>query len=328
MKSLISQSIALSLFFLVMTCYHCFAMKMDNRCNSDSELICPKLLCVTSGSAYTDIDALACAVALAELHNCSAVLPGTFNSTIPHSVRKWDFKFSREFSEKYISFIIVDVSNPTYFPHHIKREQIVEVFDHHFGFQNYWGNTGKIEPVGACATLIFELFKDKTPSATTANLLYTAIIANTLNFKASVTTPRDIAAFEKLKDFISLPENWVEKYYSEVENKVLEDLETSIKNDTKILGNGWAVAQIELYNPSTLFGSSKFLDSLWNSMKEHSHWLLTLPSISEGKNYFVTNSWDIQKVLSEKVQSNWLGLRGVSDKLYLRKEILKITNLK
>ncbi|MBR1734555.1 MAG: hypothetical protein IJ730_03785 [Alphaproteobacteria bacterium] len=45
-------------------------------------------LCVTSGTAYTDIDILACAIAFAELNNCIAVLPGIFNATISKSMRK------------------------------------------------------------------------------------------------------------------------------------------------------------------------------------------------------------------------------------------------
>ena len=50
-------------------------------------------LCVTSGTAYTDIDVLACATAFAELNDCIMVLPGTFNATISKSIRKWNLNF-------------------------------------------------------------------------------------------------------------------------------------------------------------------------------------------------------------------------------------------
>ena len=50
-------------------------------------------LCVTSGTAYTDIDVLACAIAFAELNNCDVVLPGIFNATISESMRNWNLNW-------------------------------------------------------------------------------------------------------------------------------------------------------------------------------------------------------------------------------------------
>ena len=215
-------------------------------------------LCVTGGAAYTDIDVLACAIAFAELKNCVAILPGAFNATIPESIRKWDLNFSTKFSKSYEQVVVVDVSNPKYFPPQISEDKIVKVFDHHAGFENYWKEKGQIEFVGACATLIFELFGYKKLSPVSANLLYTAIFANTLNFNASVTSARDIQAFEKLKKFIELPENWIEQYYAEVEKGIFENFDKAIKNDTKILSNGWAISQIELYDAASILKNQNF----------------------------------------------------------------------
>ena len=120
--------------------------------------------------------ALACAIAFGELKNCDIVLPGKFNSTISNSIRKWDLNFSEKFLYDYKKFVLVDASNPKYFPSNVSHEKIKKVFDHHFGFENYWETSEQIEFVGACATLIFELFKDKAPSSVTANLLCTARI--------------------------------------------------------------------------------------------------------------------------------------------------------
>ena len=61
--------------------------------------------CVTSGSAYTDIDALACAVGYAELFGCDAVLPGKFNSTIPQCVRDLKFNYLTDFTKPYNKFV-------------------------------------------------------------------------------------------------------------------------------------------------------------------------------------------------------------------------------
>ena len=161
--------------------------------------------CVTSGSAYTDIDALACAIGYAELCGCDAVLPGKFNSTIPQCVQDFGFKYLTGFRKDYDSFVIVDMSDPRYLPDCVSVDKVEMVFDHHLGFADFWQEKCQIESIGACATMIFELFKDVKPSVKTANLLYTAIFANTLNFKAKVTTDRDLRAAEKLKNFINLP---------------------------------------------------------------------------------------------------------------------------
>ncbi len=159
-------------------------------------------------------------------------------------------------------------------------------------------------------------------------MLYTAIFANTLNFKASVTTERDKKAFEELKPFIDLPANWIEQYYSEIESDIFKNFEEAIQNDTKILENNWAVAQIELYDAKTLLQKSEFLKTLKKVMSKYSDWLLTMPSISEGKNYLFSNSENIKQILSEKMQTNWNNEVEETKKLYLRKEILKVTGIK
>jgi nanoRNase/pAp phosphatase (c-di-AMP/oligoRNAs hydrolase) len=61
---------------------------------------------VTSGEAFTDIDAFACAIAYGELlklegSNVEVVLPGPLNHSITPTIRSWNFEFKTEpsFSE-------------------------------------------------------------------------------------------------------------------------------------------------------------------------------------------------------------------------------------
>ena len=63
-------------------------------------------------------------------------------------------------------------------------------------------------------------------------------------------------------------------------------------------------------------------------MSDHSDWLLTMPSISEGRNYFITNSEKVKHIIAEKINSDWNDFDAKTQKLYLRKEILKILELK
>ena len=264
-----------------------------------------KKLCVTSGYLYTDIDVLACVLAYAELKNCIAWLPGEFNTTVPKSIRNWNLNFTKEFPKQAEEFVIADFSNYKLFSPEIPQDKIIKVYDHHAGFENYWGNKGQIEFIGACATMIYELFGDRKPSPTVANLLYTAIFANTLNFKANVTTDRDRAAFKKLEKFISLPKDWIKQYYSEVEKDMLFNPLDAIKNDTQNLANGWAISQLELYDAKALIKGRKFPLVLKAFMQEYKNWLLTIPSISEGKNYLISNSSEIRNFMSKKFNAEW-----------------------
>ena len=287
-------------------------------------------LCITTGYKYTDIDALACVIALAELKDCIAVLPGPFNATIPPCIRNLDFKFRAEFPETIEEFIMVDISEPEFFPKQVPLDKIIKVYDHRAGFEEYWGTRGHIEPVGACATLIFELFQEqgRTPSPVTAQLLQTAIYANTLCFCSEVVTQRDMTASQILQNILS--HGFQPTYYKEIEASIISDPEAAVKNDTKILGNGWAIAQLEVENAKIILDHPKFIKALEHCMSGYENWLLTMPSISERQNYFITNSGKIKNALSEKTDVEWNERFGVTDSkhLLLRKEILKLIGVK
>ena len=52
-------------------------------------------------------------------------------------------------------------------------------------------------------------------------------------------------------------------------------------------------------------------------------WFLTSPSISEGKNYLFTKNPEMKKLLEKLIGAKFNGDIGTTDKLWLRKEILK-----
>lgn len=318
-------------FLLLIACVFCSNVP---ACNYEGAFMtdCRKT-CVTSGSAYTDIDTLACAIAYGELKKCDVVLPGKLNGTVPESIRKMcSGHFLNEAAQKYNSFVIVDVSDPRYFPKFVNEDEIEIVFDHHFGFEQHWKDRGNIEFLGACATLIFEEFEaaQEKPSELSANLLYTAIFANTLNFNASITNDRDIKAFKALEKYVDLPKDWIKEYYVEVERVMLSNLEYALTNDIKVLSdNGWAIAQIELYDASSMIKNSEFIEALEKCTSKYSDWILTMPSISEGKNYLISHSDEIKHIFANPhLGVTWDGNVGSTGKLFLRKEILKILGVK
>lgn len=299
------------------------------------------MIVVTSGQQYTDIDALACAVAYAELlrfegKKADAILPGPLNHSVSPTVRSWDFSFSSEGAAEGDQYVIVDVSNPASFARFVKKENIIEIFDHHYGFEEEWqralGENCHIETIGACATLIWEEINRRgyafACSKFSARLLLTAIISNTLNFGAHITNERDRKAYGQLQAIADLPLDWTSNYFSEQEQFVLENVSAAIQGDTKIITipgfeEEVVVGQMELWD------SGAFLNAHINTIKETledygcPQWIMSLPSVGEGKTYFYTESRALQSLFGEILKISFKKNLAVASELWLRKEIRK-----
>jgi len=300
---------------------------------------------ITAGSAYVDIDVLACAVAyknLLKLCQKSAVIvtTGPFNETIPKSVRSWQYTLERKIPStlKNKEYVLVDVSDPLYFEKFVDVSNIYRIFDHHFGFEKYWsskiGERSNIAHVGSCATLIWEEFikynKEGEIDIVSANLLYTAIFANTLDLKASVTSPRDKEAFLELTKFTDLPDNWKKIYYNEIEKSIIGDVRNSVQKDlkrVKINDKRYSIGQIELWDSSLLFKISNLLSlvKLGLDIKKDNpdRWFLIISDITLEKNYIITNDNKTIVELENTIEVSFSGWIGETSKLYMRKEILK-----
>lgn len=288
---------------------------------------------VTSGYQFTDIDALACAISYAELlrtggNKAEAVLPGVLNNSIISEIRKWDLEFKKIPTSVKSKYVLVDISEKDYFAKFVNLENIIEIFDHRNGFESYWNkvleNNSHIENVGSCATLIWEEFKKrnyKTVSTTSANLLYTAIASNTLNFKATVTTSRDKNAFREIEKFIDLPTNWVAEYFKTQDKEKLINPCTAIINDTK--EGEFIIGQLEMWDSKKIIKEG--LLEIKNALTSYNNpkWFLTSPSISEGINYIYTENDSIKKMLTKVIEAEFNGDIGKTKKLWLRKEIMK-----
>ncbi|KKQ41915.1 MAG: Inorganic pyrophosphatase/exopolyphosphatase [Microgenomates group bacterium GW2011_GWC1_37_8] len=289
---------------------------------------------VTSGQPFTDIDALACAIAYAELLkkegiDAEAVLPGSLNKSITKEIKKWKLDFSKNPKFNHAKYVLVDISEPKYFATFVKENDVVEIFDHRYGFENYWkerlGIKSRIEMVGACATLIWEEFVARSNplkiSELSANLLSTAIISNTLNFQASVTTQRDKDSFKEMAKFTNLPRNWAETYYSEQDKEVEGDIKSAILNDTKNIEP--IIVQLELWDSKKII--FKHLKDIEETLAVFgtNNWFLTSPSINEGRNYLYTKNPKVKKLLEKIINAKFDGDIGTTEKLWLRKEILK-----
>ena len=293
---------------------------------------------IVGGKVYADIDVVACISAYTQLLNLKndpaiGVITGPWNQTISQSIKEWPININKTFSEgvDQCHFILVDLSDPKFMEEFVLLENVIEVYDHHYGFETFWKerlpNSTYIEKVGACATLIWEKFKQNNLcpfiSGTNANLLYTAIFANTLNFKSHVTVERDLIAFEELSSYITLPKEWKSTYYQEIADGFDKDLSSHIKRDTKIINfenSFFYFGQIETWNATSIV--NKFAYNF--NPHPNDEWLINIASIEEGCSYLYTNSDRIRHRLREIIDLKSINQHfQLTPRLWLRKELLR-----
>jgi inorganic pyrophosphatase/exopolyphosphatase len=296
---------------------------------------------VTAGK-YIDIDVLSCAIAYSELFSLlnkesKAVLEGYYTETITETIKSWNLNYVEKLPSNIDEFILVDVSDPNFLSNFVNFDKIKEVWDHRKGHEDFWiGKIGKhnIEIVGACATLIWEQFvknnmQDKI-SKTSANLLYTAIFSNTLNFQAKISCERDKKAFEELELKIDLPKNWIDIYYKECAESIIKDPLKSIKKGTKdvvIHNKKYKIGQLELGTINEFFKISNIDSIIKKSLEtkeKDSFWFLTVPCVIEGFNYIFSESEETKKILSEILDIKFENNVAKTSKLILRKEIMHL----
>ena len=297
---------------------------------------------VTAGEKYNDIDALACAVAykkLLELKELPAevIFPGPLNESVTKTIRGWNFTLGKtiEGEPNDYNYVLVDVSEPGHFANFVLLDNVVEVYDHRRGFEDYWkgrlGDKARIELVGACATLIWEEFKkadlQNKIDVVSANLLYTAILSNTLNLQAQITSSRDSSAIDELLRHTNLPKDWQQIYFDEVSQGIMFDPIESMTNDTKVLdihGEQYIITQLELWD-SQKFIKQNF-DTIIKVLNERkvANTFLTSPSISQGFNYLVAVNGSLKDKLKSAIEADWNGNVGKTKKPWLRKEIMPL----
>jgi len=302
---------------------------------------------ITSGNAYVDIDALACCLAYKNLlkmigFSAHVLLTGPLNETISKTIMSWNLPISKNIPNNIDDyyFILLDISDLKYVEPFVIEDNVVKVFDHHHGFEKYWINkigheNCHIEKIGACATLIWEQYKkfnqEKNISAISANLLFTSIISNTLDLKAYITTDRDIQSLHELRKYITLPKNWKEHYYSEIENKILTNIQTAIMKDKKILkikNRNYIIGQIELWNAKKVINKKNIIETVMKGLdvktNKDKRWLMNIPSISQGFNYIIVRDQELKSRFKNLLNISFIDEDiGKTSRLWLRKEIIQ-----
>lgn len=296
---------------------------------------------VTSGWPYLDIDAYAGIIAHAELLkkqgiDALAVSTAPWNESIPQTVRAWNAPLVTEYTHSSEdAYTLIDLSDKNYFDTFVDSERVVEIIDHHPGFEQYWqgklGTNAHIEVVGAACTQVYELWHAAglvgEMSVLSARLLICGILDNTLNFGAKITTERDRLAYAELLKKADLPEDWTMLYFSECQNSSLERIDRTLENDTKHItfktfSEPVYVGQLIVWSaPEALQGYAHYFHDILSEMGPA--WYMNLISIREGKSYFITDNAEVKEWLSTLLHVQFADAVAVADRMWLRKEMIK-----
>lgn len=295
---------------------------------------------ITVSDIFLDIDGYAGMVAYAELCNlrgypAQAVCPAPTNASITNAILSWPTALQKSYKNRSSedTFTVVDISDPKYFSSFVKVDSLDEVIDHHPGFESFWhdkiGRGAQIEPVGAVCTLVFERWQAenrlKNISQTSARLLVCGILDNCLNFRANITTKRDVSAYKSLQKVANLPSTWPKDYFLDVQQTIMSKPVESLENDTKIVkytdfGGQICVGQLAVWDGSRLL--AKYKAELMHSLSlVNANCYLNVLSLGDAKSYFVCKNQAVKEWLETLLGVVFVDDTAAADRLWLRKEI-------
>lgn len=305
---------------------------------------CP--IIITSGSAYLDIDAYACCVAVEELlrlkgYRAVAYSTAPVNYSVCKSlVPKGHISafLPPNFCRETVRYVIVDVSNPKYLEKGVSPERVIRVYDHHTGFEEYWksriGEDAHIEFIGAAATLVYREWKNvgliEKMTSDTAALLTAAVLDNTLNLSSSVTTPEDVEAFKELRKKGNFDEDRRASYFSEVQESVEADLKSALFGDVKTIHDNDIlpshIGQIAVWDAEKLLAELPEIKA-WFDCRWQDDWMINIIDIKRRCCRFVCGDSNRRKKIEKVFDVHFnLGVANLSAP-YLRKEIIKMVGL-
>lgn len=293
---------------------------------------------VASGRSFLDIDAFASCIAYVELLNLTGtsslfVSGAPLNYSIPSSIREWDAPMNRQYDPNPADrFTVINVSDPAWFDEIVEGDKVEEIIDHHPGFEGYWLDrkvTADIDYIGSSSTQIYERWvragRIDNISELSAQLLLCGILDNTLKLSSAVTTDRDRQAYADLMMLCELTLDWPQRYFGECQKMVERNFSGALKGDRKIMNfPGYdepvEISQVSVWDASQLVEVSQ--ESLKNYKGGHPY-MINLVSIAEGRSYLLTTDPIVQTFFSSIVETKFNGEIAHTDRLWLRKEMMK-----
>lgn len=291
---------------------------------------------ITSGKKYIDIDAYGAMFAYQSLlkdegYEVYVSTTAYLNESIPSLITDLNFRFDELPDSKNLNYIVLDVSHPDFIDTFVNHNNIIEIIDHHVGYEEYWNSLNiknQIEFIGSVCTIIYEKIisskKEYLLTKDICKILSSGILDNTLNLKSKNTTKRDIEAYNDLLLKGNLPSNWSHLYFESCYKEIKNDLINVIKNDTKIEDTNTmlplVLGQLIVLDIKDITDN---MDKVKQAFSEYQDWLFNIISLSDGKSYILTSNNKVLNNLLKLFPSTTKDNFIILDNFILRKEIIK-----
>ncbi len=293
-------------------------------------------------TSYTepDLDGFSCAVAYAEFLRKTGVPAVVRFFGEPHVeakylVEKFGLNITEDKSADLARVALVDASELRDLDKFIKPENVVEIIDHRkVNDASLFKNAKiQIEFVGSAATLIAEKFHAKGIEISTvaATLLYGAIVSNTLNFRAKVTTDRDRQMAAWLDEKLKFDQAFIDEMFLAKSDVAGEKLKERIIADFAWFSFGGrkiGFAQLEIVDAHgvALNREEEILDILVD-IKESEHLddiFISLIDLGGFCNLFITASPALRSTLAEVLHIEFDGALAIQSGFIMRKELVPL----
>lgn len=235
--------------------------------------------------------------------------------------------------DKEDKIVVVDTNFLATIPF-VNPENIVEFIDHHkiTESQEICKNAKfQIEMIGAACTLVAERFQKNhiEISREAAILLYYGIISNTINFKAKVTTQKDLEMAKWLKEKCSeISDEKVEEIFirkSQIRDSLKEEMEAKII--WKFQHKKMTIAQLEYANMENfLLGNEIKIREILHEIKKENNLdyiLINCVDILNGYSTILVIDDETEKLIADLLNAKFIQKKAKMDELILRKEIFK-----
>lgn len=287
-----------------------------------------------------DIDGIGSAIAYAEflVQNGIRAAPGVFGTPqqeVAFAAQTFGGCTAAHDTEcaiaDFSSIILVDACKIRDLPPGIAPEMVNEIIDHHKDndAELFVNARIQIDLVGAAATLIAERFAHAHApiSKTSAGLLYSGIISNTVNLRAHVTTERDQTMHEWLRERTDLPANYIHNFFR-AKSELTEPLKKIFADDITVRRHGnytVAVAQLEIVDVDYFIDSrlQEIQTALSEIKTEESadYVFLSCVDVEHASNRFVFIDEETKHLVGQALGETFASDTPRRDGILMRKEI-------
>ena len=297
---------------------------------------------LVTGYVNPDLDATACAVAYSEYLQKTGTdaVAGVFGS--PSAEARFVISFfqiqtppdASPLVKDIPSVVLVDASDLRGLAKDLKPEQVVEIIDHRSVHQadQFPHAQIQIELVGSAATLIAEKFSfgKVEISEQSAALLYSAIISNTVNFQANVTTERDQKMANWLVDKLKLPADYIHQMFV-VKSQFTKPLKEELVDDLATFdfgGHTLGIAQLEIVAVTNFVEQRRAeIDQALLDIKDElglEYIFLTCIDVERATNTFVVVDDAAQDLVAEALGVVFHDLVAQKEGIMMRKTIVPL----